>query len=123
MTKLFFYCLQMDHIINKLRHQFHETSGKLLYINKLSLPMDILFIIKSFSFSETNIIYIQLLMKEIINNINNSFYISDSYLHDSHWAFMIESQVYLQAINCLYCGNYIIAESEPPNYLYCQCRR
>lgn len=113
----------MDLMMNKLRHQFDQTSIKLLYLNKLSLPMDILYLVKSFSFSETKIIYFKLLKKEMINMIHHSFYIADKYQHDSHWAFWIDSNIYLQAINCLDCGNYIMAESDIPNHLYCQCHR
>jgi hypothetical protein len=118
---------------------------KLILINQLSLPDDILTIINSFTF-DYFINYI-LNNKKYYNNIMNDkkFYdqyfnkkrfikkIDDAFLsrknlfnnqtrdeNDEHWAFSVDD-LQLQAINCSICGDYIKSHSLDNRKNDCWC--
>jgi len=112
---------------------------KLILINQLSLPDDILMIINSFTF-DYFINYILKHHKKYFNDIVNDKKFYDQYFNkkcfikkidgaflsrknffnhqtidenDEHWAFNVDD-LQLQAINCSICGDYIKSNSLNP---------
>ena len=111
--------------------------NKQIIINRLNLPNEILDIIKSYSFYDKKTYKMIKTVKDCIKIIDYNFkYISVSRNKpingyntetDEHWAFtyniLSNNSIQFQAINCKYCGKYIMSRNYNliPNKLKCMC--
>jgi len=94
---------------------FKNISKKLIYLDKLIFPLEIIDIIKSFAFYKVNTLpYYKFVSKKkepILNKLKKLKYIPGVY--NGFWniiRFEKNTQyITLQAKNCVFCGEYIIA--------------
>ena len=107
-----------------LRGNFIKPTKKLLTINKINLPLDVLNIVKDYMFYTLNsMTHVRKLITEkkeldLIkkawsrNNILNIFNQHSSRLYEEHWIFGFTYEngpnetVQLQGVNCKKCGEY-----------------
>ena len=113
---------------------------KQLTINRLNLPNELQYIIKSYCFYDKKTYETMKFIKNKISEIdynfkNNSFSranpinlisTTDSD-EDEHWSFCYDitrlSETQFQAINCKHCGNYVMCDkfNLVPNKIKCSC--
>jgi len=123
--------LKMINMTLIIENQSQLAKNKVLIMNKLFLPQEILSTIFSYSFNTILNKYIKIFRKCVIFEIKNAFISRKNLFHiqiedgnEENWSFAptMDSHLYLQAINCSKCGNYKHSHTDfLSSKLICRC--